>query len=357
MLRALALARRGAGRVSPNPLVGAIVAREGRILGEGYHLFEKQDHAEVVALRQAGQAAKGADLYVNLEPCGHQGRTPPCSQLILKSGIRRVFAALRDPNPLVSGNGLQQLREQGVLVHEGLCRQQSEVLNEKFLHFAVSRRPFVLLKLALSLDGRLATGCGDSQWITGARSRQLSHRLRYEYDAILVGIHTVLQDDPSLDVRWRRRNSITKVVLDSQLRTPPDARLFDSGGPVIIFHHRDAARSRKAVLRKRADLLAVARQEDGLDWNAILGELGRIGVSSLMVEGGAQVAASLLKAGLAQKLNLFYGPKIIGCEGQPAVGSLPVQRLAQAIPARIHRVRRLDSDVLVEAYLQAPARE
>ncbi len=353
MLRALALARRGAGRVSPNPLVGAVVAQEGKILGEGYHLFEKRDHAEVVALRRAGQAARGSDLYVNLEPCCHQGRTPPCSELILKSGIRRVFSGLRDPNPLVSGKGLQWLQAQGVLVHEGLCRQQAEVLNEKFLHFAVTGRPFVLLKLALSLDGRLATRSGDSQWITGSRSRAWSHRLRYEYDAILVGIHTVLHDDPSLDVRWKSRNAITKVVLDSRLRTPPGARLFESDDPVIIFHARGAARSQKEELQKRADLLAVPRREDRLSWKPILEELGRRRASSLLVEGGAQIAASLLKAGLVQKMNLFYGAKIIGSEGLPAVGSLAVQRLEQAIPLRIHRMRRLDSDVMVEAYLPA----
>ena len=351
MLRALALARRGAGRVSPNPLVGAVVAREGRILGEGYHLFEKRDHAEVAALGEAGQAARGADLYVNLEPCCHHGHTPPCSELILRSGIRRVFSALQDPNPLVAGKGSQALQSHGVVVHEGLCRQRAELLNEKFLHFARSGRPFVLLKLALSLDGCIATGTGDSQWISGTRSRSWSHRLRYEYDAVLVGINTVLQDNPSLNVRWHRRNGITKVVLDSQLRTPPNSHLFDSGDPVVVFHAQGADRYRQVSLSKRAELQAVPHDGQLLRWNPILAELGQRQLSSLIVEGGAQVAASVLKSQVVQKLNLFYGPKVIGSEGLPGVGPLDVRHLDQAFCVRINRIRRWDSDFMVEAYL------
>ncbi len=208
MKRAIALARRGEGRASPNPLVGAVVVKEGRIVGEGYHVFEKRDHAEVVALGHAGTQSAGASLYVTLEPCAHFGRTPPCADRIIESHIQQVFMAAGDPNPDVAGGGGDKLRSRGILVHEGLCRDEAVRLNESYFYFAKRRRPFSRLKLALTLDGMIATRCGDSQWITGEAARREVQRLRYQHDAILVGVNTVLRYNPRLAVRVRRRNRI-----------------------------------------------------------------------------------------------------------------------------------------------------
>ena len=351
MQRALRLARRGVGRTSPNPMVGAVVVRKGKIVGEGYHLYHKREHAEVVALRQAGAQARGADLYVTLEPCVHQGRTPPCVDRVIASGVKRVCVAVRDPNPVVSGKGIQVLTGAGLEVAEGICQRQAARLNESFFHFIQNGRPFVLLKLALSLDGKIATRCGDSQWITGPAARRAGHRLRYQHDAILVGVGTVLEDDPQLNVRWRRGNRITKVVLDSRLRTPPQAKLFESPDPVVIFHGPEAPRSSVKDLSSKGTLVPVSEKHGQLDWVGVLDELGRMAITSLMIEGGAAVATSALRARIVHKVNLFYGPLMVGGDGKNAVRELGVDDLKDALRLQGTSSRKLDSDLMLEAYL------
>ena len=350
MKRAIALAGRGMGRVNPNPLVGAVVVRQGRIVGQGYHLYQAREHAEVIALQRAGTQAKGATLYVSLEPCAHDGRTPPCVDRIVQAGIRQVFVAVPDPQRHGPRKGISVLRRKGIEVDLGLCSELAARQNEKFLYFARTNCPFVLLKLALTLDGRIATGSGDSRWITHARARKQVHRLRYEYDAILVGIETVLEDDPSLDVRWTRRNPITKVILDSRLRTPGDANLFTSSDRVVIFHSRRAAKRRVASLAKKAELIEVTQQKGLLDLKKILGQLGQLKVTSLMIEGGARVATSALRAKAVQKINFFYGPQIIGSGGRPGIEDLGIDRLKQAGRWGIHRIRHFPPDFMVEGY-------
>lgn len=348
MRRALRLARRGIGRTSPNPMVGAVAVKDGKVVGEGYHLFEKQHHAEVQALRQAGEQARGADLYVTLEPCCHQGRTPPCSDLIIEKGVARVYAAVADPNPLVGGRGIQRLREAGVEVHLGPLSEEAAKLNETFFKAVRSGLPFVILKLAMTLDGRIATGSGDSRWITGEKARDYTHFLRYAADGILVGSRTVTDDDPSLDVRWRRRNRITKCLLDTRLATPPQARLFQSGDPVLLFHAEDVQPT--ASYPPHVRCLPVPRSPQGLDWQAILAEAGRRGLQSLLVEGGGLVAASLLKLDLADKLLLFYGPQILGGDARPGIGPMNVNRMAESYRLKKIRTRRLGQDLLLEGY-------
>jgi len=355
MKRALQLARRGIGRVSPNPLVGAVIVRDGRIAGEGYHVYERRDHAEVVALRQAGDLARGADLYINLEPCSHFGRTPPCSDGVVKAGIRRAFVAIRDPNPLVSGKGIATLLQNGIEVHEGLCREEAARLNEKFLHFVQTRRPFVLLKLALTLDGRIAAASGESRWITGEAARRVVHRLRYEYDGLLVGIGTLLRDNPSLDTRGARRKPLTKIILDSELRTPPDARVFSSPGPVMIFHGCGALPDRIYTLREKALLVPVPRGSGGLDWSCVLSPLGEQGITSLIIEGGGQVAASALEAGVVQKAAFFYAPKILGNQALAGINGLEIQSLADAIRLESGEIKRVGQDFLLEGYFSSSA--
>lgn len=354
MKRAISLARRGEGRVSPNPLVGAVVVKNQTVIGEGYHLYARKDHAEVVALQRAGRRSSGASLYLNLEPCVHFGRTSPCVDRIIQAGLREVFVAMKDPNPLVSGKGLKKLRRHGIVVHEGLCREAAQHLNEKFFHFIQTGQPFVLLKLALTLDGKMATRSGDSQWITGDRSRKEAHRLRYQYDGILVGIRTLLKDNPSLNVRWSRRNRITRVILDTGLRTPAQAKIFRSDDPVVIFHGQRAAKKRIRNLSSWATLVAVPVSDGRLDWSTILGQLGQLKVSSLIVEGGTRVAASALRSGIVQKVNFFYGPRIIGADGQAGIEDLGVTRLKEAVQLNGTRLKRFGSDFLVEAYLSSP---
>ena len=351
MRRALRLARRGVGRASPNPMVGAVVVREGEIVGEGSHVFSKFDHAEIIALRKAGKSARGSDLYVTLEPCTHTGRTPPCVKGIIRAGIDAVYVATRDPNPRVNGNGIERLEAAGITVHEGLCEDEATRLNEPFFHLVRTGKPFVTLKLALSLDGRIATSTGSSKWITGDKARGVVHRLRYEHDAILVGIGTVAQDDPSLDVRGRRKNRIVKMVLDSELRTRPQARLFQSRDPVVIFHSEEASETGGGGLSRAASLVGVARGSEGLNWAEILKETGRRGLNSLLIEGGGTVAASALRAGAVQRMMLFYAPIIIGGDGLPGFGPLGVESLEEAFRVDLSRIRRLGEDFLLEARL------
>jgi diaminohydroxyphosphoribosylaminopyrimidine deaminase/5-amino-6-(5-phosphoribosylamino)uracil reductase len=353
MKRALQLARLGTGRVSPNPLVGAVLVRNGRIVGEGYHVYERKDHAEIVALNQAGDLAKRTDLYINLEPCSHFGRTPPCAQALVEAGIRRAFVAIRDPNPSVSGNGIATLLHNGIEVHEGLCREEAARLNEKFLHFIQTGRPFALLKLALTLDGRIATSVGESRWITGEAARRAVHKLRYEYDALLVGIGTLLRDDPLLDTRGRRRKPLTKIVLDSQLRTPPEARVFSSAGPVVIFHSPSALSDRVSALRQKALLVPVMRNASGLDWPCLMEWLGEQKITSLIIEGGGQIAGSALSSGVVQKVAFFYAPTILGKEGLPGIGSLNVSRLSEALRLEGVTTARLGPDLLIQGYVKA----
>lgn len=356
MRRALALARRGMGRTSPNPLVGAVVVRAGVVVGEGYHVYDQREHAESVALERAGRRARGSTLYVNLEPCTHYGRTPPCVDRIIEAGVSAVFVATRDPNRLVAGKGIRMLRSRGVAVSEGLCRQQARRLNEKFFYFIRHRRPFVLLKLALTLDGKIAAPGGESQWITGARSRKEAHRLRYEYDAVLVGVGTLLKDDPSLGIRWVRRRPTTRVILDSRLRTPAGARLFQLPDPVVIFHGPRASLKRKQALSCRgARLVCVQSAGKLLDWYEILDALGAMGITSLLVEGGSRVAASALRAGVAQKVTFFYAPRILGATGLCGVGDLGIETLQDALGLEQTSVKRLSPDFVVEGYLRRKA--
>lgn len=350
MRKALALARKGAGQASPNPMVGAVVVKAGTIVARGYHVWDRKDHAEVIALAQAGNSSQGADLYVTLEPCAHQGRTPPCIDRILASKIRRVFVAVEDANPLVKGKGIAFLRDRGLEVNVGLCREAALKLNAPFFHFIRTQKPFVTLKLAMTLDGRIATRSGESKWITGPQARSYVQRMRFESDAILVGSGTISKDDPSLNVRWRLKKPITKVVLDSRLQVPPGSRLFESDDPVILFHSSSISQSAKEGLARMAELIGVSKADGFLRWDEILSALGKKRINSLMVEGGSRVAGTLLACGLANRLVFFYGARLIGSTGLPAIGELRVDKLDLAPSYEIERIKRLGKDFVVEAF-------
>ena len=357
MKRALNLAARGEGWVSPNPMVGAVVVKGGQVVGRGYHRRAGLPHAEVEALAAAGEAARGADLYVTLEPCNHQGKTPPCTQAILTAGVRRVIIATRDPNPQVTGGGAEFLAARGVEVHEGLLAAEARRLNEAWLHYVKTGRPWVMAKAACSLDGKIATAGGESQWLTGVPARAWGHRLRHRADAMVVGIGTVLADDPQLTTRrpGGRGKDPIRVVLDSRLRLPLTARLLnlDSPAPTWVACTSQAPpEAIRAVKAQGARVLVLPADAGRVSLPALLEELGARQVQSLLVEGGAETLGACFDQRLVNQFYFFYAPKILGGSKAPGmVGGQGIIHLGEAHIARDLRVRRVGGDLLVSGYL------
>jgi diaminohydroxyphosphoribosylaminopyrimidine deaminase/5-amino-6-(5-phosphoribosylamino)uracil reductase len=338
MRAALALARRNLGRVWPNPSVGCIVVKDGQVVGRGVTAPCGRPHGEPQALAQAGDAARGATVYVSLEPCNHHGKTPPCSEALIEAGIARIVVACEDPDPRVSGGGIRRLRQAGIQVDVGLCAEEAQTVNAGFISRILKGRPGVTLKLATSLDARVATSIGHSQWITGPDSRARGHLLRANHDAILVGIGTALADDPELTCRLPGLEgcSPVRVVLDSHLRLPATAKLAQgaaSVAPTWVVTLADADGPRAADLEALGvRILRVDRHETGhLPIAAALTALAGQGITRLLVEGGPAVATSFLKAGLVDGVEWFRAPMLIGGDGLPAVGTLDAEMLEQAI--------------------------
>jgi diaminohydroxyphosphoribosylaminopyrimidine deaminase/5-amino-6-(5-phosphoribosylamino)uracil reductase len=353
MRRALRLALKGRGKVSPNPLVGAVVARGGRVVGEGAHLQDGGPHAEVRAFAQAGSRSRGATLYVTLEPCAHQGRTPPCTEAVLRSGVRRVVCALEDPDPRVQGRGIARLREAGLQVEVGLGREEAERQNAAYLKHRRTGRPLVVLKLAQSLDGRIATAEGDSRWISGEEARALVHRWRSWADAVMVGAGTVLADDPRLDARLARGRSPRPVVVDGRLRVPLQAQVFQRPGAVLVTAQSAPAKQRRAFAAQGVEVWAFPARRGQLDLEQVLERAGGEGMTSILLEGGGQLAAAALRAGVVDQVRVFAAPLLIG-EGIPAIGELGVRRLAQALRLEEVSLRRLGPDFLYTAEVRYP---
>lgn len=354
MDRAIELAQRGEGFTSPNPMVGAVIVREGKIVGEGFHRRVGEQHAEIVALQQAGEASRGSTLYVNLEPCAHYGRTPPCTEAIINSGVAKVVAAMVDPNPLVSGRGIARLREAGIEVVTGVREEKARKLNEVFIKFITTGLPFTVLKIAMTLDGKIASRTGDSRWITGKQSRELVHRWRHKYDAVMVGINTVLTDNPRLSVRlpgntWKNPRP---VVVDSRLRFPSDCNLARSQPPAIIATVRGQDANKVKLLRELGlTVMEVAEDRGRVDVAELFALLGKEGITSVLVEGGGELAASLLEAGLVDKLHVFIAPKIIGGRSAPTpVGGRGIALMQDAIQIDNTEITVLDGDILVTGY-------
>jgi diaminohydroxyphosphoribosylaminopyrimidine deaminase/5-amino-6-(5-phosphoribosylamino)uracil reductase len=355
MRLALELAARGVGQVSPSPLVGCVVARDGgEVVGEGFYLAERVSHAETVALEQAGARARGATAYVSLEPHAHHGRTPPCTDALIRAGIARVVAPVEDPNPLVSGRGFAHLRGAGVEVLTGVLAREAERQNEKYFHFHRAGRPFVHLKLAVSLDGRIATRGGDSRWITGEESRARVQELRHEYDAILVGAGTATADDPLLTDRSRhpRRRPLARVLVDDELKLSADSQLARTARemPVIVFTSDTAKARNSSTLESRG--VEVVRLAGGArDLAAVLAALRDRSIQSVLVEGGATVAGALVDAGLADKFSFFIAPLVIGGrDARAAIGGAGAERLADALRLRDVEVARRGADVEITGY-------
>lgn len=356
MNRALALAQQGRGRTSPNPLVGAVIVNAGEIVGEGYHQKAGELHAEIHALQDAGANARHGTLYVNLEPCCHAGRTPPCTDAIIKAGIKSVYAAHFDPNPKVAGKGVKHLQEAGITVNVGVCAEAAEKLNEVFIQYISTSYPFVILKIAMSLDGKIATSTGESQWITSPASRQKVHELRDEVDAILVGIGTVLTDNPELTTRLpnKKGKDATRIVLDSHARTPTAAKIFnpESKADVMIVVTPQAFAGNIALLKITGAEVLVIPEKDGLVcYKTLMETLGQRGITSLLIEGGGKVNETALMSGLVDKVMCFVAPKFIGGKDAPGVfGGEGIARLTDAPELKRTTITELDGDLLIEGY-------
>lgn len=357
MRMALDLAFKGAGYVSPNPMVGAVVVKDGGVVGQGYHQAVGGPHAEVNAIDDAGDQAFEATLYVTLEPCNHQGRTPPCTQKIIDAGIRQVIVAMADPNPNVAGGGNVYLQSKGVDVTCGICEQEAVRLNESFIKYIRTGRPFVVLKMAATLDGRIATRTGHARWVTGPQAREFVHQLRHNMDGIMVGVGTAKADDPELTCRIESGQAVDpiRVVLDTHLSLSPTARMLNqsSSAKTIIVCAPDAEKQKKANLQNRgAKILEVSLEHGRIDLKMLMDQLGDQGITSLLIEGGAQVAASILQAGVADKVHFFYAPKIMGGEdGIPMFAGQGPDKMDQCLSVKEAHVSRMGHDILVTGYL------
>ncbi len=357
---ALKLARKAEGMTSPNPLVGAVLVKGGKIIGEGYHKMAGLPHAEIEAFADAernGHSLKGATLYVTLEPCCHEGkRTPPCVNAIVEKGISRVVVGAGDPNPMVCGNGFSLLRDEGVEVIPFILENKALELNEAYNKYITTGLPFVTLKLAATLDGKIAAATGDSKWIGSERQRKLAHKLRSASDAVIVGVGTVLKDDPKLNARLTGREvrQPVPVILDRTLRTPPGSSVFKAHGGVIIATVKPANPGKKKRLEEvGARVLEVGHDRRGLpDMKKLLRELGRNEIVSVLIEGGSKAAASALKSGLVDKIAFFYAPKILGGDGVSMIDSLGIKSVKNAVQITDVKITRLGEELMVEGYVK-----
>jgi diaminohydroxyphosphoribosylaminopyrimidine deaminase/5-amino-6-(5-phosphoribosylamino)uracil reductase len=356
MQRALDLAAKALGRTSPNPAVGAVIVRNGRVIGEGFHRRAGLPHAEIAALRRVNGSARGATLYVNLEPCSHYGRTPPCADALVTAGLKRVVIGMVDPNPLVRGRGLRRLRRAGIEVKTGVLKDKCERLNEDFAVLIRTGRPLVTLKLAASLDGRIATASGDSKWISGELSRRLVHELRNRVDAVLVGAETVRADDPQLTCRVRGGRDPLRVILDGRLTISPAARVCTQRSTartlVVTAAENGQSKKRGVLERQGVEVLCLPGERGRVRLRPLLEELGKRGIKHVLIEGGGQVAAAALREGVVDKVLFFYGPKLLGSESRAMIGSLGIDRVAAGFTLHTIEPYRLGDDMLVSAYVK-----
>lgn len=349
MMRAVTLARKGLGRTAPNPPVGAVVVRDSRIIGEGFHPRAGQPHAEVLALRQAGAAARGATLYVTLEPCSHYGQTPPCVDAILDAGMARVVVGCVDPNPVVAGRGIRALRRQGVKVEVGAARKQTAELIAWYSLWMKKKRPYLIVKAAMTLDGRIAAPSGDSKWISSEESRTYVHELRDRADGVLVGIGTVEKDDPLLTCRRHEGRDPYRIIIDPAYVIPHTARCL--GERAVIFTAGEPE-SRPEVMKTGSRVIRLPADKSGrFSWEDVLDDLGSMGLHAVVVEGGSSILSSLIRSRMVDELLVFVAPKLLG-GGVPLVAWDPPDTVAGAVPLVITGARIIGGDVLVSARLE-----
>lgn len=352
---AVKLALKARGKTFPNPIVGALVVKEGKIVGQGFHKRAGLPHAEIIALDEAGELARGATLYVTLEPCAHFGLTPPCVNRIIESRIKEVIIGMIDPNPINNGKGLAVLRQSGIKVKVGFLEDRLRKINDVFIKYATKKLPFVTVKVAQSLDGRIATRTGNSKWITSDKSRAFAHRLRKDFDAVMVGVNTVLRDNPNLSA-WFSKKHPARIIVDSQLSTPENANIFSKGAQVIIVtlpaKVGQETENRK-ILSHKARILEVKEKAGQINLRDMLKKLLKMGLYNILVEGGGTLNGSLFDDGLVDKILFFQSPKVIG--GKDAISSVMGQgvgRVERSVKVKDLKIKRLGEDILLEGYVK-----
>jgi len=354
---ALDLAKKGEGFTSPNPMVGAVIVKEGKVVGTGFHKALGEAHAEVVAIDEAGDSAKGATLYVTLEPCNHTGITPPCTGKIVDANINRVIVAMKDPNPDVKGGGIDYLKQHGIDIVLGVCKDKAKKLNEAFIKYIGTKRPFVIIKCAATLDGRIATKTGDSRWVSGKESRAFVHRLRHAVDAIMIGINTVKQDDPSLTTRLNdlKGHDPFRIILDTHLAISENAKVLrlNSASDTIIVTGNSISEKKKTQIENKRIRIIKSPVKDGLiDLDSLMDRLGDFNITSVLIEGGSRVIAKALDEKIVDKIIFFYAPKIMGGDdGVPVCKGQGPDLMKDCIPVKDINVRRFGDDVMIEGYI------
>jgi diaminohydroxyphosphoribosylaminopyrimidine deaminase / 5-amino-6-(5-phosphoribosylamino)uracil reductase len=351
MRRALTLARKGIGRTSPNPAVGCVIVKDGTIVGEGWHRKAGTPHAEIHALVMAGDAARGADVYVTLEPCCHTGATPPCSDALIRAGVRRVVAGMRDPNPRVSGGGLMALDQAGIETACGVLESECLSINLPFIKHITTGLPYVTYKCAMTLDGKIASSTGESRWISSQQSRKYVHRMRSHNDAVMVGIDTILTDNPLLTVRHVKGRNPLRIIVDSNLRTPASVRILSgtlAKKTIIATTIRELA-AHQHYLQSGATVLVCNSQDNRVDLRDLLKKLGMLGVQSILLEGGSRLAGDALTRGLIDECVFFYAPKVIGSDGFSPFSITGITEMNKSLAFTNLSVRRMGSDILVNA--------
>ncbi|ALV22822.1 Diaminohydroxyphosphoribosylaminopyrimidine deaminase [Carnobacterium antarcticum] len=355
MQLALNLAKKGKGWTSPNPLVGAVVVKDGRVIGQGYHETYGQPHAEVNAVASAKEDVAGATLYVTLEPCSHLGRTPPCSDLLIEKKIQRVVVGTFDPNPLVAGKGIERIRNAGVEVDVGVLEKECQLLNEVFMKYIITKEPFVVMKTAMSLDGKIATVTGESQWISGEASRQQVHNLRHELSGIMVGVETVIRDDPKLTARGPNSKNPIRIVVDSQLRIPLASTVLtqqDTAKTIVAATERADSERVKTLKQMGVEVIVTKEKSGRVDLRELMKTLGAMGIDSVLLEGGAALNFSALEEGIVDKMQVYIAPKIIGGKhAKTAVEGAGVADLKEAFQLNRMTAGMVGEDLVVEGYL------
>ena len=346
---AIKFAEKGKGLTSPNPMVGCIIVKRGRVVGKGWHKKAGTEHAEVLAIQDAGKKAVNSTMYVNLEPCSHWGRTPPCTERIVEAGVREVIIGMNDPNPLV--DGFKELKFRGLKTKIGILEKEARILNEAYIKYMRSKRPFTIIKVAMSADGRIATKTGDSKYITSREARAYVHELRTGVDAVMVGLNTVLRDNPELTPRLAKGKDPMKIVVDSRLKIPKNCNLMKDPAKLMIAATNKASKNDIKKLQQKGVTVIITKTKKGLvDLQDLMKQLGRHEIASVMIEGGSELNSSAIKEGVVDKILIFTAPKIIG-NGLGAIGNLGIKTIDKAINLKNPVARKIGNDILIEGYL------
>lgn len=350
MRRAIELARNGVGFVNPNPLVGAVIVKNGKIIGEGFHERYGEPHAERNALKNCIESADGADMFVTLEPCCHYGKNPPCTDAVIASGIKRIFVGSYDPNPLVSRKGIEILRNHGIEVIDGFLKNECDALNDIFFHYITNKTPYVIMKAAASLDGKIAAKSGDSRWITNEKSRAHCHETRKRVSAIMVGINTVIADDPMLNCRAENPSNPTRIICDSNLRIPLNSQIVKTSEktPTIIATVSNDTKKINELQNFGAEIIQTEKFANRVDLANLMKKLGERQIDSVLIEGGGGIFASALKSGIINKLQMYIAPKIIGGDGKDAVAAMGIDKVKDTFQFKNPKITQFDDDILLE---------